>query len=93
MQKITIYTDGSSLGNPGSGGYGAIIKTGEREIILKGGDPHTTNNRMEMRAVIEALKWVQQNKPQAEVDLFSDSSLVIRTLNQGWKRKKNQISL
>lgn len=90
MKKLTIYTDGSALGNPGPGGYAAIIIEGKKECLVSGGDPHTTNNRMEMKAVIEALQWVRaQKKHDAKIDLFSDSSLVINTLVQGWKRKRN----
>lgn len=88
--NIEIYTDGSSLGNPGPGGFGAIIKVGKETIIVKGGEALTTNNRMEMSAVIAGLYYVHKNFPTVTTcKVFSDSSLVIETLKKGWKRKKN----
>lgn len=90
MKSLTIYTDGSSLGNPGPGGYAAIILDGEKTHIVSGGEPKTTNNRMEMKAVIEALRWVKTHKrTDTTIDLYSDSSLVMESLKQGWKRKQN----
>jgi len=87
---IDIYTDGSCLGNPGVGGWGALIIKDNKEIILKGGEADTTNNRMEMTAVIEALKWIN-NKGilKGKISLYSDSSLIIQTIMKGWKRKAN----
>lgn len=88
--QINIYTDGSSLGNPGPGGFCAIIKAGSKKIIVKGGAPDTTNNRMEMSAVIAGLYYIHKNLPdERTVTIYSDSSLIIDTLNKGWKRKKN----
>lgn len=94
--KIHIYTDGSCIGNPGPGGWGAIILYSEKEFDIRGGDKDTTNNRMEMKAIIEALKWVRQSKnvpteelDQAHITVYSDSNLIMQTLNQGWKRKAN----
>lgn len=89
MRKILIYTDGSCLGNPGFGGYGAIILDHEKEIILKGGEEKTTNNRMELRAIIEALRWTAKYCTATEVQIFSDSNLMIQSITKGWKRKKN----
>lgn len=89
MKNISIYTDGSCLGNPGFGGYGAIILESEKEIILKGGEQKTTNNRMELRAMIESLRWIASHCTDAQVHLFSDSNLYIQSINKGWKRKKN----
>jgi ribonuclease HI len=89
MKKIVIYTDGSCLGNPGPGGYGALIEANGNEVVLKGGDSSTTNNRMEMKAVLEALKWLSKNIKEAEVDIYSDSSLVVNSMKKGWKRKAN----
>lgn len=89
MRKILIYTDGSCLGNPGFGGYGAIILDGEKEIILKDGEEKTTNNRMELRGIIEALRWTSGNCTATQVHIFSDSSLMIQSITKGWKRKKN----
>lgn len=87
---IQIYTDGSSLGNPGPGGFCAIIKTGAKEIIVKGGTGHTTNNRMEMSGIIAGLYWIHKNLPkEKKCSVFSDSNLIIQSILKGWKRKKN----
>ncbi len=91
MKKVSIYTDGSCLGNPGSGGWAAILECNGMEKELSGGEPHTTNNRMELTAVIEAFKALKQS---CEVDLFSDSKYVIDALQKGWAeswRKNNWI--
>ena len=92
-KKIKIFTDGSCLGNPGPGGWAAILFEREAKkpfITLKGHESETTNNRMEMVAVIEALRFICENHlQQSPVTLFSDSTLVIKTLSLGWKRKKN----
>ncbi len=85
---IYLYTDGAASGNPGPGGYGAILKCGTYEKELSGGFACTTNNRMELLAVIrglEAIRW-----EGAEVSVFSDSTYVVNTVTKGWKRKKNQ---
>lgn len=88
--EIFIYTDGSSLGNPGPGGYGALLKIQRKEIVVKGGAPMTTNNRMEMTAAIEALKKVKALKFSAKkINIFSDSNLVVKTMAHGWKKKEN----
>ncbi|MFC1655992.1 ribonuclease H [Patescibacteria group bacterium] len=89
MKKIVIYTDGSCLGNPGAGGWGTLIMTEGKEVVLRGGESETTNNRMEMIAVVEALKWLSENGEGQDVQIFSDSSLVINSMKEGWKRKKN----
>lgn len=88
-EKIKIYTDGSSLGNPGPGGYSAIILEDKNKIELKGGAMHTTNNRMEMQAMIEALKWTQTQKKTAKIELYSDSMLLLNSLKHNWKNRKN----
>jgi ribonuclease HI len=81
------YADGSCLGNPGPGGWGVVIIEPDGKVIeLSGGEPKTTNNRMEMTAAIEALR---RTAPGARVILRSDSRLVINTMNLGWKRKAN----
>lgn len=87
---MLIYTDGSCIGNPGPGGWGVIIRSGSEEYELGGREAHTTNNRMEMMAIIRALEWVakQKSSPQ-KVEIRSDSNLVIQTLTKGWKRKMN----
>jgi len=89
---ISIHTDGSCLGNPGPGGWAAIVQDGKKEVELKGGESETTNNRMEITAMIEALQWVKKNhsQPWPVIELFSDSSLLVKTLNEGWKRKTNK---
>lgn len=88
---IQIFTDGSSLGNPGPGGFCAIIKKSGEELIIKGGEAHTTNNRMEMTAIIRALEEIHKKFPKERMcEVFSDSNLIISTITKGWKRKKNQ---
>ncbi|MFO0781010.1 MAG: ribonuclease H [Candidatus Gracilibacteria bacterium] len=93
MKQIEIFTDGSCKGNPGPGGWCAILleKKSEKPFkILKGNAVDTTNNRMEMTAVIEALRFIDHEKMHGErITLYSDSNLVIQTLLQGWKRKAN----
>lgn len=89
MGNIIIYTDGSCLGNPGAGGWAAIIKKGNEEAVLKGSETDTTNNRMEMKAIIESLKWLSKNVKDVSVELYSDSSLLINSINEDWKRKAN----
>ena len=84
---IDIYTDGACSGNPGPGGWGAIVIDGGSKRVLRGGDDQTTNNRMEMLAVIEGLRSVL---PSAEVTVHTDSTYVINTMTKGWKRKANQ---
>ncbi len=95
-KKIEIYTDGSCIGNPGPGGWGVVILKENKIIELFGGEPDTTNNRMEMTAIIEALKWVRKESGIEEKSLnsykiiiYSDSNLIIQTINQGWKKKAN----
>ncbi|MBA4337072.1 hypothetical protein C0416_04870 [bacterium] len=89
MGNIVVYTDGSCLGNPGAGGWAAIINRNGEEHILKGGEPNSTNNRMEMKAVIEALRWISKNAHGENASIYSDSSLVINSIKKGWKRKTN----
>lgn len=81
---IKIYTDGGCRGNPGAGGYGAVIIKGEKRIELAGGFRLTTNNRMELMACIAALKAL---KPPADVVLYSDSRYVVNGISRGWARK------
>ena len=81
MKQITIYTDDACSGNPGPGGWAAILEYNGREKELSGGEAHTTNNRMELTAVIEALKALKEG---CEVDLYSDSKYVIDALEKGW---------
>jgi ribonuclease HI len=79
MKKVTIFSDGSSLGNPGPGGYGTILRFGDHEKEIVGGEPMTTNNRMELRAVIEGLKAL---KEPCDVTIYSDSSYVVNAINE-----------
>ena len=79
---IFLYTDGASSGNPGPGGYGVVLKCAGREMEMSGGFSVTTNNRMELLAVIkglEAIRW-----ENAEVHVYSDSSYVVNAINKGW---------
>ena len=81
MKQVELYTDGACSGNPGPGGWGAILRFGNRERELSGGEPATTNNRMELTAVIEGLKKL---KEPCIVELYSDSKYVIDALSKGW---------
>lgn len=81
MKTVTIYTDGACSGNPGPGGWGAILAYQGRELELSGGAPETTNNRMELMAVIEALGRL---KEPCIVELYSDSKYVVDALEKGW---------
>ncbi len=81
MKQVTIYTDGACSGNPGPGGWGAILAYGEIEKEISGGEAHTTNNRMELTAVIEALRALNQ---PCQVELYSDSRYLIDALEKGW---------
>ena len=83
MKQVTIYTDGACSGNPGPGGWGAILRYGEAEKILSGGAPETTNNRMELLGVISALEALRE---PCVVELWSDSRYVVDALEKGWAR-------
>ena len=83
MKTVTIYTDGACSGNPGPGGWGAILRYKETEKELSGGAADTTNNRMELTAVIEALSLL---KEPCVVELYSDSKYVIDGLSKGWAK-------
>ena len=83
MKTVTIYTDGACSGNPGPGGWGAILQYGEFRKELSGGEAHTTNNRMELTGVITALEAL---KEPCIVELYSDSKYVIDALDKGWAR-------
>ncbi|MBN2805381.1 MAG: ribonuclease HI [Prolixibacteraceae bacterium] len=95
--KVTIYTDGASSGNPGPGGYGAVLISGRHRREISGGFRLTTNNRMELMGVIVALEALKAN--QCEVCVYTDSKYVADAVNKGWvfnwvrnhfKGKKNQ---
>ena len=86
MSTVTIYTDGACSGNPGPGGWGALLTSGEHEKELCGGEAETTNNRMELQAAIEALNALKRS---CEVDLWTDSQYVkggITGWIHGWKK-------
>ena len=87
MKKVEIFTDGACKGNPGPGGWGAILRMGAHEKELSGSEPETTNNRMEMTAVIRALEAL---KEPCDIALYSDSKYVIDGITQwihGWKKR------
>ena len=81
MQKVTIYTDGACSGNPGPGGWAAVLIYGEHKKEISGGCRETTNNIMELTAILEALKAL---KTECEVELYSDSAYSVNAFNQGW---------
>ena len=81
MKKVKIYTDGACSGNPGPGGWGAILFYEENKKEIFGNKKDTTNNIMELTAVIEALKLL---KVECEVELYSDSAYVVNAFEQGW---------
>ncbi len=86
---LVIYTDGACSGNPGPGGWGVVMYHGNRTKELSGGTPSTTNNRMEMQAVIEALRAIKSSYSGKTV-LFSDSTYVLKGLQEwlpGWKKR------
>lgn len=84
MKQVTIYTDGACQGNPGPGGWGAILRFGPHEREISGGCRETTNNRMELSGVIEALKLL---KEPCAVTLITDSQYVCNALEKGWAKK------
>lgn len=83
---IHIYTDGSCLGNPGPGGWGAVIVGKDNTTEICGKEIETTNNRMEISAVIKGLENTKENQ---KIKIFSDSQYVINTMTKNWKRKAN----
>ena len=81
MKQVEVHSDGACLGNPGPGGWGALLRYGSREKELSGGEPDSTNNRMELTAVIEALKCLNVS---CRVDLYSDSAYVVNAFKENW---------
>ena len=81
MKEVTIYTDGACSGNPGPGGWGAILDYKGKRREISGGEPKTTNNRMELTAALEALKML---KEPCKVRLYSDSEYLINAMTKGW---------
>lgn len=93
LTKIELYTDGACSGNPGPGGWGAILiafdemGTVKKELPISGYEPHTTNNRMEIKAVIEGLNRLTH---PSKLTVYTDSQYVVNTMTKGWKKKANQ---
>ena len=83
MRPVDIYTDGACSGNPGPGGWGAILRYGQREKEISGGETETTNNRMELTAAIRALEML---KEPCGVTLYSDSRYLVDGMAKGWAK-------
>ncbi len=84
LKSVTIYTDGACLGNPGPGGYAAILISGDQRKEISGGFNNTTNNRMELMAAIKGLEAL---KKPCRVTLYSDSQYLVESMTQGWARR------
>ena len=84
LTEVTIYTDGACSGNPGPGGYGVLLISGTNRKELSGGEAETTNNRMELTAVIVGLEAL---KRRCVVTLYSDSKYVVDMVEQGWMKR------
>tara|TARA_R100001143_G_scaffold23493_1_gene24294 strand:+ start:500 stop:943 length:444 start_codon:yes stop_codon:yes gene_type:complete len=90
LKQVDIFTDGACRGNPGPGGWGAVLRYGDKEKELFGGEPHTTNNRMELMAAIQALEAL---KDPCEVNLTTDSQYVRKGITEwlvNWKKRNWQ---
>lgn len=83
-KKVEIYTDGACSGNPGPGGWAAVLMYGDKKKEISGGEAQTTNQRMEMKAAVEALKAL---KYPCEVNLYSDSAYLVNAFKQGWTER------
>ncbi len=81
LKEVVVFTDGACLGNPGPGGWAAILKYGPHEKVLSGGERETTNNRMELTAVIKALEAL---KERCKVKVYCDSKYVVDAVEKGW---------
>lgn len=81
MKEVTIFTDGACSGNPGPGGWAALLLYGPHEKVLTGGSPQTTNNRMELQAAIEGLRALTQ---RCRVEIHTDSAYLQRAFTEGW---------
>ena len=81
MKEVIIYTDGACSGNPGPGGWGAILRYGAKKKELSGGEAVTTNNRMELTGVITALSALRE---PCSVKLYTDSQYIVNAINEGW---------
>lgn len=84
-KEVIIYTDGSSRGNPGPGGYGAILMYGDKRKELSQGYRKTTNNRMELMGVIAALEALK--KPGLKISIYTDSQYIVKAIKEGWLNK------
>ena len=87
MPNVTIYTDGACFGNPGPGGWGALLRSGKHERVVSGGEIDTTNNRMELRAALEALRTLTE---PCSVTLYTDSNYLKKGVTEwmpNWKRR------
>ena len=84
-KQITMYTDGAARGNPGPGGYGTILMYGDHRKELSGGYRLTTNNRMELMAVIAGLEAIKN--PGQDITVYSDSQYIVKAIEQGWLKK------
>jgi ribonuclease HI len=87
LKRVTIYTDGACLGNPGPGGYGVVLLYKGRRKELSGGYRETTNNRMELMAAIVGLKTL---KEKCEATLYSDSEYLVKAMTKGWAKRWRQ---
>ena len=85
MKEVIIYTDGSSRGNPGPGGYGAILMYGDKKRELSQGYRKTTNNRMELMGVIAALEALK--RPGLNISIYTDSQYIVKAVKEGWLKK------
>lgn len=86
--KVRCYTDGACSGNPGPGGWAAAIAFPEYQKVISGGAYETTNNRMELQAVVEALAWISKRIVDVKrVEIVSDSNYVVKAFNSGWLRR------
>jgi ribonuclease HI len=86
-KRVVIYTDGACSGNPGPGGWAAVLRYKQHEKVLTGAEPNTTNNRMELTAVIEALRAL---KTPCTVELYTDSNYLVRAVEEGWLERWQQ---
>jgi ribonuclease HI len=97
LPRVTVYTDGACEPNPGPGGWAALLIFDEHEKVLSGSEPHTTNNRMELTAAVQALQALNQ---RARVDIYTDSEYLRRGITEwlpdwrrrGWKRKTGKLA-
>ncbi len=83
LSYVQLYTDGACSGNPGPGGWGAILRCGEHEKVLSGGEAETTNNRMELMAVIRGLETLNR---RCRVTIYSDSKYFVDGIDKGWAK-------